>query len=238
MGALILNGSNSYAGGTVIQQGQIQFGAANSVPTTGNILLAPDGANTPSFEAAAAIFNFAFTQTQLGAVSSSSVGVVGLGIADSSTLDFSSATGANLPNVSLGAQGNFTYSGTITPWTSANNGGYQFGGSGNQSTTGGSTLTVSTNLGNSGSVATGLTVDPSFSGFGAGSVTLSGVDSYTGRTTVNTGVLTLTGSLASSSALTQLPQLPVQIGPGDSAKAVLGSVLGTTSARSPDASEG
>ena len=205
-GAIILNGVNSYSGGTVIQQGQVQFGSAGSVPSSGSILLASQGANSVNFEGAAAIFNFTgFGQTQLGKVSSASVGVVGLGAAtDSNALDFSSATGANLANVSLGSQGANTYSGTLTPWTSSGNGAYQLGGSGNQSAAinSGLTLTVSTNLGNSGSVATGLIVDPALVGFGASNVTLSGASSYTGGTLVNTGTLTLTGSLSSSSALT------------------------------------
>ena len=52
-------------------------------------------------------------------------------------------------------------------------------------------------------MATGLIVDPTFVGFGVSNVTLSGAaNTYTGRTTVNTGTLTLTGSLSSSSALT------------------------------------
>ena len=46
MGALILNGTNSYTGGTIIQQAQVQFGSAASVPTTGKILIASQGANT------------------------------------------------------------------------------------------------------------------------------------------------------------------------------------------------
>ena len=86
------------------------------------------------------------------------MGTVGLGAANSSALDFSSATGANLANVSLGSQGTNTYSGALTAWTSSNNGAYQLGGSGNNSATvnSGGTLTVSLQSGNSGFRGDGL----------------------------------------------------------------------------------
>lgn len=191
MGALILNGTNSYTGGTIIQQGQIQFGSAASVPTTGSILLAGQGPNSAAYQGVAAVFNFALSQNELNKVSSASVGIVAMSAANGNALDFSSATGANLANVSLGAQTSSTYSGTLTPWTSSNNGAYLLGGSGNQSAGNNSTLTVSSVLANSGSVATGLVVDPTFVGFGAGTVSLTGINTYTGPTRVNTGTLKL-----------------------------------------------
>ncbi len=201
MGAIILNGNNTYTGGTVIQQGQVQFGSAVSLPTTGSVLLAPLGPNSAGYEGAAMVTNFAIGQSQLNQVSPASVGVVALGAASSNNLDFSSATGANLANISLGAQGSFTYSGTLTPWSSANNAGYYLGGSGNNSATANSTLTISSPLANAGSIPTSVTVDPAFAGFGPGSVTLSGNNSYTGQTSVATGTLTVTGTLSSSTAL-------------------------------------
>ena len=200
MGAIILNGTNSYTGGTVIQQGQVQFGSAASIPSTGSVLLAPLGPNCPNYEGAAMVTNFAISQTQLSQVSLASVGVVALGAASGNNLNFS-AGGANLANVSLGAQGSFTYSGTLTPWSSANNAGYYLGGSGNQSAIANSTLTISSPLANAGSIPTSVTVDPAFAGFGPGSVTLSGNNSYSGKTTVNTGTLTVTGTLNSASSL-------------------------------------
>ncbi|BCU77858.1 autotransporter-associated beta strand repeat-containing protein [Luteolibacter sp. LG18] len=207
MGALVLNGTNSYTGGTIIQQGQIQFGSAASIPATGSVLLAPLAVNSVNYEGAAAIFNFGFTQTELNKLSTASVGIAGLGANNASALDFT-----NYPTVSLGTQGNFTYSGTLTPWSNGTTATYYLGGSGNQAANANSVLTVSSVLGNAGSIATGLTVDPTFAGFGPGSVTLNAVNTYTGATRVNTGTLKLdfagnAGSntsnlISSSSALT------------------------------------
>ena len=200
MGAIVLNGSNIYTGGTIIQQGQVQFGSSASLPSTGSVLLAPLGPNSAGYEGAAMVTNYAISQSDLNKVSSASVGVVALGATSSNNnLDFS-AGGANLPNVSLGAQGNSTYSGTITPWSSANNAGYYLGGSGGLS---GGTLTVSSPLANAGAgaIPTSVTVDPAFAGFNPGNVTLGGNNSYTGKTMVNTGTLTVTGTLNSATAL-------------------------------------
>ena len=200
MGAIVLNGTNSYTGGTIIQQGQVQFGSSASLPSTGSVLLAPLGPNSAGYEGAAMVTNYAISQSDLDKVSPASVGVVALGATSGNNLNFA-AGGANLPNVSLGAQGSFTYSGTFTPWSSAANAGYYLGGSGNQASGANSMLTISSPLANAGSIPTSVTVDPAFAGFGPGNVTLSGSNTYTGQTRVSTGTLTVTGTLSSSTAL-------------------------------------
>jgi autotransporter-associated beta strand protein len=83
-------------------------------------------------------------------------------------------------SLSIGATGNYTYSGELTPATANNT--YRFGG-------GGGTLTVTGNLVDkttSPTATRSLVVN--------GKVTLTGVNTYSGATTVNSGALTLSGS--------------------------------------------
>jgi autotransporter-associated beta strand protein len=136
----------------------------------------------------------AIDQTFLNSLTSTSTGIVALATdAPSGGLDFS-ATGANLPNVSLGAfGGSWTYGGTITPY-SAN---YRLGG-------GGGVLTVNSLL--SGPNAVTAT--------GSGSTVVLGnpSNSFTGGITIGSGATlsfsTDGASTGDNTPLGAIPNLP------------------------------
>jgi autotransporter-associated beta strand protein len=126
--------------------------------------------------------SYALDQTTLSAISGTSTGVVALGADSSNNLNFS-----DLPNLSLGSVGGYTYSGTITPGAN----GYLLGG-GNDPRLGGTVLTVSsvlaTCLPGCGSDY-GLTVnaqiyDPTY-------VVLTAANTYTGPTVIQADGLAL-----------------------------------------------
>lgn len=193
-GTLTLSGTNTYTGGTIVSGGTLLTTAAGinaSGVSNGTVVVNSGGTLSNSAS---------INQTFLNLVSNSSTGVVALGTASSNNLDFSNATGANLPSVSLGASSNSTYTGTITPY----NGVYRLGG-------GGATLTLSgTNaLTNATSLVVGL------NGTSSGTVVLSGANNYTGGTTVNGGVLSYAG--ASNVGYTGVPATLVTVNSGGTA---------------------
>jgi len=180
-----LLGGNSYTGGTTINSGTLVFTTSNSVPATGLILINAAGVASANFTLDQATF--------LSHVSTLSSGVVALatnssgifsqfgifsagnptGTTSTGTLTFSS-----FPNLSFGASGNSTYSGTIT----TSNPNYLLGG-------GGASLTISTAL----TGTQGIVI------VGPGSTILTGNDTYTGATVLNSGNLII-GSAAALSA--------------------------------------
>ena len=118
--------------------------------------------------------SYSLDQTTLNVIAPNSAGTVALGANSSNDLDFT-----NLPNVSLGAVGQYTYSGTITPGSN----GYLLGGGGDFRVT--SVLTVTQPL----TGANTLTVNqPEFD---LGTVVLVNAETYTGNTTIDGGVLQL-----------------------------------------------
>ena len=130
-GTLLLNGSNSYTGGTFISGGLLQFGStAGSVPSTAA------GSITISGGALAATGPAGYTSAAAwlssGLIAASSSGALAIVQSDSSALNFGAA-GRN--HLSLGAAGAYTYSGLLTPGSN----GYFLGG-------GGGTLTFSPQL--------------------------------------------------------------------------------------------
>jgi len=162
-GTVILRGTNNYSGGTTINAGVLEFASATAVPTTGLITI---GANS------VAAFDFTGVQTilnaNLGTVSAtSSIAVTPTSAAENIDL---SVTGAN-KNTYLGAVGNVTYTGTYTPFTA---GAYLLGG-------GGGTLTYNQTISGSSSVSIG--------GGLPGTVVLGASNSYSGGTTITSGVL-------------------------------------------------
>ena len=169
--ALVLAGAaNGYSGGAIISAGTLQFNSAAAIGGSGRNVTASAGTAV----AAGYAINNAFLNRM---TENGNAFAVALGAASGNALDFSSSTGATLPNASLGAVGAFTYSGTLTP----NGTTYRLGG-------GGGTLTVSS------STLTGMN---SLAVTGPGTVALSGTNNYSGATTVNSGTL----QLASASAL-------------------------------------
>lgn len=175
-GTMYLTGVNTYTGGTRVEGGTLVANKLTSFGGTGANILVKNGATIS--------MNIALTQAFLARVDPSSMGTVGLwGTATPGALDFSA-----LPGMRLGAAATATFSGALTPYGTI----YRLGG-------GGSTLTVSTALSGARSLEYGVR------GTSVGNVILSGVNTYTGSTTVlGGGVLQLngnTGSLADTSNL-------------------------------------
>ena len=127
-------------------------------------------------------FGSALDQTTLARIKPASVGVVALAANSANNLNLSTP---GLNNISLGAVGASTFSGTITPGSN----GYLLGG-------GGGTLNVtSAALAGSGSVTVG----------GAGTVSLTGVNTYSGITAVKNGA-TLIANVSNGSTTSGIGQ--------------------------------
>lgn len=168
-GVLTLTNSNTYTNGTILAGGTLVatngLASLGSGPVTVNFgtTLADGLAIDPTFVNAVQNTPTAFT--------------LAMGANSSNNLDFS-ASGANLPYASLGANGNVTYSGTMTPYGGAS-GTYRLGG-------GGGTLTYSSSLTGSGA---------SLIKNGTGStVALTSAATLTGTVTLAQGVLNLNSS--------------------------------------------
>jgi fibronectin-binding autotransporter adhesin len=170
-GLLTLSGSNSYSGGTTIAAGEIQFNGDAAIPSgVANVVVSPGAI----IGAGAAI-----DQTFVNHISNGSPGVVALSANSGNALDLSQATGANLPAVTMGATGTFSYSGTLTPFGTA----YAFGG-------GNGVLTIASPLVDSPNGATSLTLGGNLT------LILAGNNSYSGGTAVNGGLLQFNGDSA------------------------------------------
>jgi len=175
-GILTLSGNNTYnmptnvVGGSLALGSGGQFAASQLLSSSGRFLFENAGGNylLDSLTSAPKV------AAQLNGTASGAV-VVNTATAGVNA-DFT-ANGWNLSNGFLGATGNVTYTGTVTPMA----GNYRLGGGGgvltfNQNITGNSTLTI---------------------GSGTGTVLLGGTNTFTGGTTLATGTL----QLASASAL-------------------------------------
>lgn len=177
-GFTILQGFNTFTGGMNVSLGVVELASTTSYCSlnsdcpgrqiAGQIQISQTGVLATAY---------ALDQATLNTIAGSSTGTVALGLfgANSSNdLDFT-----NLPNVSLGAVGNDTYTGTITPGSN----GYMLGGGADFRVN--SDLTVTQLL----TGANALTVNGP--GFDPGTVTLVNAETYTGNTTINGGVLQL-----------------------------------------------
>lgn len=170
-GTLILSGSNSYDGGTIINGGVLQFTNADAIGGS--------GANLTVNTGGVAAFGYELDQTTLSTrLVASSKGTVALTAANAQNLDFSAA---GLSNLSLGAvSGTFAYSGNLTPA----GGTYRLGG-------GGGTLLFNSSLTGANSLVVG-------GGGSGGTVTLAQAASHSGGTTV---VGAIWGNLGGQSVL-------------------------------------
>ncbi len=182
-GNLTLSAAGTYSGGTNVGVGTLvanAVGALGQGPVNvfpGATLNVAANANLPS--GTLNVMNRAtfassapagIDQTFLNAVANSTNSfVVALAGGSVNNLDFSSS-GANLPNASFGATGNFTYSGTLTPFGTN----YNLGG-------GGGTLTINSILGGANTVTIGL------NGTAVGGVILVGANTYSLGTNINAG---------------------------------------------------
>ena len=174
--ALTLSGTNTYTGPTTVSAGTLKFNTAAAIGGTARSVTVASGATVAG--------GYAIDNAFLNRLAeNSNAFAVAIGAADSNNLDFSSSTGANLPNASLGATSAFTYSGTLTP----NSAVYRLGG-------GGATLTVSSTL----AAGNALAVSGS-------PVTLTAANLLDGATTISGTTLTLNGTagaLAATSGIT------------------------------------
>lgn len=165
-GILTLAGNNTYTGATTVNNGTLRFGADNALQSTALAL------NANSAGASATLDLHGYN----GTVSSLTFG--GTGSTSTSTTSVTTGTGT----LTLG--GNVTYNATNNPAGSTISGNLALGGS-----------TRTFNVGDSTTAATDLTVSAAISGSagitknGTGTVLLSGLNSYTGATTITAGTL-------------------------------------------------
>lgn len=165
LGTQIFDGTNSYTGPTTISAGQLIFGPTATIGGSGRTITIAGGAvlGVPG-----SVVNQAFLDRLS---TNAAAGTLALTSNETNPLSFTAATG-NQPNLSLGAVGSVTMSGTITPFSTV----YRLGGGGGQ-------LTVSSNLTGAGNA---LTVTGSG---GGGAVVLSGTNTFGGPTTVSGATL-------------------------------------------------
>jgi len=169
-GTLVLSGDNIAAtGGTTINAGVAQYESPGAINGTARDVTVNAGGAVvfgPSFETGTDIPTALLTR-----IVASSAGVIAADNYDTTAFDFSSATGAGLTGASLGAVGDVTYTGTLTPNAAT----YRLGGGGgmltmanaNAVTGEGSSLVVS----------------------GPGTVVLANANDYDGTTTISGGAL-------------------------------------------------
>ncbi len=190
----------AFSGKVIINNGILNIGHSDALGTspTGQITLNNLGALSSSLTGGP---NQAFL-SRIENLSTTG-GAVCLGVAGSNNLDFTSA-----PNLRLGAIGNLTYSGTLTPA----NGVYRLGG-------GGGTLTVSSQLTGSNSVVI------------SGSVVLRNVNNdFNGGVTIasnNTGI-GQTASLGFTGGSGSVNGNPITFGGAGGTLAYTGSATGST----------
>lgn len=200
-GTLILTGTNTYTGRTIILDGTLNLGSAGAIGSTGQILMVN---GTLQYSAA--------NQTDYSARFSNSANQSFNIDTNSQTVTFATgitAAGATLTKSGLGTlilTGANTYSGTTT----VSAGTLQIG---NGTTTGtlgsgnvvnnavlafnrSDTLTVSNNISGTGSLAQN----------GTGSLVLSGANSYTGNTVISSGIVSVSsnGNLGGAGSNIQL----------------------------------
>ena len=196
-GTWVLSGSNTFSGGVTISNGVLGFTSAASIgaPTL-------NGPASVQVNAGGAVALMGSLQTGIQAtlqrVSPLSTGTVAL-TADSAeaiNLDGGSA-GAVLPNVSLGAYGNVTYTGSLIPFGSI----YRLGGGGGTLTmpNGGLTGPRQVIIGGGGPGA-GLANNANLNG----AVVLGGSSDYSG------GTILSTGAILSATSLTALGTGPLK----------------------------
>jgi autotransporter-associated beta strand protein len=165
-GKLVLNGANTYTGGTNVNGGLVQFGSVSAIPVTGSILLGSGGAL-----AVAGAYTTLADWLAESRLSRDSIGALAL-TADSSE-NFDAGT-AGFMSLSLGAA-----VGTVVNYTGANTpvrGVYNFGG-------GGGTL----NLPNANTITGGNAL--SVGNGGGGTVVLVQSNDYSGVTSIAAGTL-------------------------------------------------
>ena len=195
-GTLVLSASNTYTGGTMVSGGILQFNGNTTVPSgSGNVSIS-NGAAVALAPAGA--YSTVAGWLNSGKIASASAGALALIANDSETINMGSYT-----VLSLGASGNDTYSGILTPSGTT----YHLGG-------GGGTLTFTP----------AITGARSLNVSGPGTVVLTNIaNTYTGGTTVSAGTLQLNNPMAAkSSTVTVNADNGLAFGPGVTAPTVGG----------------
>jgi fibronectin-binding autotransporter adhesin len=172
-GTLTLSGTNTYAGGTAVNGGVLVFASPAAVPSAGLVTVNAAGGLAPG-----GAFGTVSALLGSGKVAAASTGAVLLTADSGEAINFT-----GYPSLRLGATGAFTYSGPLTP---ADGTTYQLGG-------GGGTLTFAPSITGASAVVVGAAGS-------AGTVVLTGANTYAGVTTVNGGFLTVPSSAALGSA--------------------------------------
>jgi autotransporter-associated beta strand protein len=172
-GTLVLSGANNYTGTTTVSGGVLQFNSTGAIGGSGRSVIVNSG-SAAQFGA----LSDADIATGMARITTDSAGFISPTNNTAGAFDFNAA---GLTAATFGATSAVTYTGTLTPCASA----YRVG-------RGMATLTIGTNLANSGG-ATTLTKT------GTDTVVLSGNNTYTGLTTVSAGTLTLAGDNSSAS---------------------------------------
>ena len=201
-GTWVLSGSNSYSGGTTVNNGILSIASLYSLPS---------GSLTVSGSAALAVGN-AVDDTTVTAILSGASFATGAGFGyDTSSGDRTAGSdlGGALSLVKIGGNtltltGNNTYSGTTT----VSSGTLQIGNGGTGGLLGAGAVTnngaLAFNRSDSVSIGNLINGTGSLKQMGAGVLTVTSSNSYTGATVVSSGTLALAGSgaLPVSSAIT------------------------------------
>jgi fibronectin-binding autotransporter adhesin len=166
-GTLVLNGTDTYSGGTVINAGNLKFNTSNSLPGTGQITINSQGALIAAGDA----YSTAQAWISSGRILNTSTGSLAL-TANEGNINLSTSPGYS--TLSIGAIGNVTYTGAITP---SGNTYYLGGGSGVLDLRGTDVLK------DNGGTPRSIVIN------GLAEVIISGDNSLSGLTTVNIGTL-------------------------------------------------
>ena len=199
-GALTLNGTNTYTGGTTVNAGTVSLGHANGLGTSGNITFTGGGLQYGSG-----------ITTDISSRIKNSTGAIlvdtnGNNVTFASALDSTNSSGFTKNGAGvLSLSGNNTYSGSTT----INSGTLEIASTGLLG--GGS---YSGNIANNGALIAGSNSNQILSGIisgtgaltknGSGTLTLTGSNSFSGSTTLNTGTLVIShANAAGTGTLTQ-----------------------------------
>ncbi|EOQ36913.1 autotransporter outer membrane beta-barrel domain-containing protein [Brucella abortus] len=220
-GTLILTGANTYTGGTAISGGTLQLGdGATNGSVQGAISTGADAAH----KGVLAIRAAAGTPATIGNTISGTGSVSVLG----GTVTFSVAnsyTGATTVSAgTLVVANDNTGGGTTTVDVGA---GLQIGTGGVSGSLAGDIVnngTLVVDRSNAFDLANVISGTGSLTKNGAGTLTLSGVNSYTGGTTVSAGILTLTGDNTGGGTTTVDAGAVLQIGTGGTSGNLAGDI--------------
>ena len=222
-GTLTLSGANTYTGGTNISAGALSFAngsldSSSNVTFTGSSTLQWASGNTQDISSRLVMTNSvistldtnsnnvtlatAFGNSTSGALTKIGAGTLALSGANTYTGGTNISAGTlSFANTSLGTSGNVTFSGSSTlRWASGNTQDI----SARLVMTNGVTSTLDTNSNNvTLATAFGSSTSGTLAKIGAGTLTLSGANTYTGGTNINAGTLVFSpGSLGSSGLIT------------------------------------